>query len=168
MAFSYGKTSSNAIAVASLLSERWARGQRTSSLDAAKARGISRPLAAKLMVQMSQAGIITGTPGPHGGYSLARPPSEIALAEIVSLFQKADTENRCPYGPGWCGNNEPCPLHDKLVEIDQAFQGLMERTSLEVFAKQEAAKAKAAAGSTPAKSVGSASRKPASRKAVKA
>jgi len=135
MAFSYGKTSSNAIAVASLLAERWPTGSRTSSLDAAKARRISRPLAAKLMVQMSQAGIVTGTPGPHGGYSLARPPEEIHLSEIVQLFQKSDTEDRCPYGPGWCGHNEPCPLHAKLLEIDQSFLGLMENTTLEVFLK---------------------------------
>lgn len=135
MAFSYGKTSSNAIAVASLLAERWLDGGRTSSLDAALARKISRPLAAKLMVQMSQAGLVTGTPGPHGGYSLAKHPSEIVLSEIVALFQKSDLEDRCPYGPGWCGHNEPCPLHDKLAEIDRSYLALMDNTTLEVFVK---------------------------------
>lgn len=135
MAFSYGKTSSNAIAVASLLAERWHDGGRTSSLDAALVRKISRPLAAKLMVQMSQAGLVTGTPGPHGGYSLAKHPSEIVLSEIVALFQKSDMEDRCPYGPGWCGHNEPCPLHDKLAEIDRSYLALMENTTLEVFVK---------------------------------
>lgn len=135
MAFTYGKTSSNAIAVASLLAERWVAGARTSSLDAAKIRMISRPLAAKLMVQMSQAGIVVGTPGPHGGYSLARHPSEIHLSEIVNLFQKSDTEDRCPYGPGWCGRQEPCALHNQLADIDGAFMNLMQNTTLAVFIK---------------------------------
>lgn len=135
MAFTYGKTSSNAIAVASLLAERWTAGARTSSLDAAKIRKISRPLAAKLMVQMSQAGIVVGTPGPHGGYSLARHPSEIHLSEIVNLFQKSDTEDRCPYGPGWCGRQEPCALHHQLADIDGAFLDLMQNTTLAVFLK---------------------------------
>lgn len=145
MAFSYGKTSSNAIAVASLLAERWPDGRRTSSLDAALIRKISRPLAAKLMVQMSQAGLVTGTPGPNGGYSLAKHPDEIVLAEIVALFQKSDMEGRCPYGPGWCGHNEPCPLHDKLAEIDRSYLALMENTTLEVFVKT----GQALPGSTP-------------------
>jgi len=135
MSFSYGKTSSNAIAVASLLAERWQSGIRTSSIDAGKIRKISRPLAAKLMVQMSQAGIISGTPGPHGGYSLSRAPDQIRLSEIVNLFQRSDNDGRCPAEPGRCAHTEPCALHHKLVEIDKAFMDLMENTTLVVFVK---------------------------------
>jgi len=154
MSFTYGKTSSNAIAVASLLAERWTSGARTSSIDAAKVRSISRPLAAKLMVQMSQAGIVVGTPGPHGGYSLARHPSEIHLAEIVNLFQKSDNEDRCPYGPGWCGREEPCALHHQLAEIDSAFLGLMQNTTLAVFLKPAAKPAAKTASKSDAKPLG--------------
>lgn len=39
----------------------------------------------------------------------------------------------CPFGPDWCGNGEPCPLHDQLVELDGNLMSFLERTSLAVF-----------------------------------
>lgn len=130
---SYGRTSSNAIAIASLLAERWTQKLRTTSQDAAKVRGISKPLAARILVQLSQVDLVQGTPGPNGGYSLARHPREIHLSEIVSVFQKVEASERCAYGPGWCGTGKHCPLHDTLTELDQQYLSFLEKTTLEVF-----------------------------------
>jgi len=134
MSFRYGKTLSNAIAVASFLAERWSDRGRANSAEVASARRISQPLAARLLVQLSQAGIVVGTTGPHGGYALAKAPSEIRLSEIASHFQDAvGMEDRCAYGPGYCGTGNPCPLHDTLVRLNQSFNEFLEETTLEVF-----------------------------------
>lgn len=130
---SYGRTSSNAIAIASLLAERWGRKIRTTSQEAAKIRGISKPLAARILVQLSQVDLVQGTPGPNGGYALARVPMEIRLSEIVSVFQKVEASERCAYGPGWCGTGKRCPLHDTLTELDQQYLSFLEKTTLDVF-----------------------------------
>lgn len=92
---SYGRTSSNAIAIAALLAERYEAKKRTTSQEAAKIRGISKPLAARILVQLSQVDLVAGTPGPNGGYALARAPQEIRLSEIVSVFQKVEASERC-------------------------------------------------------------------------
>ena len=130
---SYGRTSSNAIAIAALLAERWKQQLRTTSQEAAKIRGISKPLAARILVQLSQVDLVNGTPGPHGGYALARDPAEIRLSEIVSVFQKVEASERCAYGPGWCGTGKHCPLHDTLTELDQQYLSFLEKTTLDVF-----------------------------------
>ncbi len=130
---SYGRTSSNAIAIASLLAEKWDKKLRTTSQEAAKVRGISKPLAARILVQLSQVDLVQGTPGPNGGYALAKPPSEIRLSEIVSVFQKVEASERCAYGPGWCGTGKHCPLHDTLTELDQQYLTFLEKTTLDVF-----------------------------------
>ena len=130
---SYGRTSSNAIAIASLLAERWATKARTTSQEAAQIRGISKPLAARILVQLSQVGLVQGTPGPNGGYALAKSPHEIHLSEIVRVFQKVEASERCAYGPGWCGNGAHCPLHDTLAELDQQYLSFLEKTTLDVF-----------------------------------
>ncbi len=131
---SYGRTSSNAIAIAALLAERWKEKIRTTSQDAAKIRGISKPLAARILVQLSQVDLVNGTPGPHGGYALGRPPKEIRLSEIVSVFQKVEASERCAYGPGCRGTGKPhCPLHDSLAKIDQQYLAFLEKTTLDVF-----------------------------------
>lgn len=130
---SYGRTSSNAIAIASLLAERWDAKLRTTSQEAAKLRGISKPLAARILVQLSQVDLVSGTPGPNGGYALAKAPKDIRLSEIVSVFQRVEPSDRCAYGPGWCGNGKPCPLHDTIVELDGQYMSFLEKTTLEVF-----------------------------------
>lgn len=130
---SYGRTSSNAIAIASLLAERWTAKTRTTSQEASKIRGISKPLAARILVQLAQMGLVEGTPGPHGGYILARAPREVRLSEIVSVFQRVESDERCAYGPGWCGNGNPCPLHDELTRLESEHLAFLERTTLNVF-----------------------------------
>jgi Rrf2 family protein len=130
---SYGRTSANAIAIASLLAERWEGGRRTTSKEAAAGRGISKPLAARILVMMAQAGFVEGTPGPNGGYALSREPGAILLSEIVSVFQRLDPQDRCPYGPGWCGTGNPCPLHDELIRQEESHQEFLRKTSLSVF-----------------------------------
>jgi Rrf2 family protein len=129
----YGRTASNAIAIAALLAERWESRKRTTSQEVAHIRGISKPLAARILVQLAQNGMVEGTPGPHGGYSLSLAPAAIRLSEIVVVFQKVESEERCAYGPGWCGNGNPCPLHEELTRLEKEHLSFLERTRLDVF-----------------------------------
>jgi Rrf2 family transcriptional regulator, iron-sulfur cluster assembly transcription factor len=129
----YGKSTQNAIAAMSRLAEVYEDGLRLSSHDIAKARHIPQTLAAKLLTQLSQAGLVSGAPGPRGGYSLARTPAEITLMDITAVFERTDDRITCPFGAGWCGNNEPCPIHDQLVELDRQTEQFLNSTTLDRF-----------------------------------
>ena len=134
--FPYGKTASNAIAAMSYLAERHGiQDAKASSAAISDDRKISKPLVAKVLTILSQADLVAGSPGPGGGYFLARPPEEIRLIEIVRLFEKTDTDSRCPFGPHWCGNEEPCPLHDQLISLRDVGQRFLEETTLAVFVR---------------------------------
>ena len=136
--FPYGKTASNAISAMSYLAERYGDDNaKTSSAAIAVSREISKPLVAKVLTILSQAQLVSGSPGPGGGYYLAKHPSEIRLIEIVRLFEKVEPESRCPFGPHWCGNQEPCPLHDQIVALNEAGGSFLFETSLEVFLKSK-------------------------------
>lgn len=111
---------------------------RLSSQDIASERDLPKPLVAKLLVSLSQAGLITGAPGPGGGYSLARDPEIISLLDVVTLFEKKDDQLMCPFGPSWCGHREPCPLHDRLSELNEQMQRFLEDTSFAVFTPEYA------------------------------
>ena len=137
----YGKTAQNAISAMSCLAEIYDSGEtKLSSLDIAKRRKLPQTLVAKLLVTLSQAGLVDGVRGPKGGYWLAKRPSEIALFDIVVLFEKTDDRLHCPFGPDWCGNKEPCPLHYQLVELDDQLMGFLERTSLAVVVEEQDSK----------------------------
>lgn len=136
--FIYGKTAANAIAVASFLAAD--PGKRSGSGEIAKSRGISKALTAKLLTQLSSAGFVSGQPGPGGGYTLARPAAKIRLIDIVTLFEQTAPPSVCPFGHGWCGSGDPCPLHDTITGMIDANRSFMEKTTLAVFKGKAAGK----------------------------
>ncbi len=134
----YGKLARQAVSVISYVAERYETdAPAISSSEIGRARKIPAALAAKLLSQASAAGLVLGTTGPGGGYRLAKPPGEIRLVDIVSLFGRTQEESLCPYSLDWCGNGEPCPLHNGFNEIREHARAFLEDTTLAVFAKKE-------------------------------
>lgn len=129
--FAYGQTAANAIAVMSYLAAEPAR--RAGSAEIASARNISRALTAKLLTQLAAARLVSGQPGPGGGYTLAKNPSEISLFEIVTLFEQVGLPDLCPFGHGWCGSGDPCPLHHSIQALLDNNRSFMHETTLSVF-----------------------------------
>jgi len=129
--FIYGKTASNGISVMSYLAAR--PGLRAGSGEIAEARSISQPLTAKLLTQLAAAGLVSGQPGPGGGYTLARPAETINLASIIRIFEQTELPSLCPFGPNWCGHGDPCPLHDAIGRMVESNRRFIEETTLAVF-----------------------------------
>lgn len=122
----------------SALAERYDGGKTVlSSLDIAKNRNLPQPLVAKLLTSLSTCGLIEGSRGPGGGYWLSKAPSRIPLTDIVELFEKDNDGIMCPFGPGWCGKGEPCPLHDELAAMDQQWATFLKKTTLAVFVEKK-------------------------------
>lgn len=132
------KTTQNAIAAMSRLAELYADpNYLASSREIAESRNLPLPLVAKILTVLSQRGLVTGSPGPGGGYRLAKPPSTISLKDVAMLFEREDETVWCPFGPGWCGNKPPCPIHDSLHAMNQIFQDYLKNTTLDAFDNRE-------------------------------
>ena len=138
--FIYGKTSANAIAITSYLAANPAR--RAGSAEIAEDRGLSKSLTAKLLTQLATAGLVTGQPGPGGGYTLAKPADQICLMDIASIFEQTESPSLCPFGSDWCGIGETCPMHDTIVTMKENNRLFMEQTRFSVFQNPEKAKRK--------------------------
>lgn len=135
----YGKTSQNAIMAMSHLAEVYDEGHtRLNSRDVASSRKLPQPMVAKLLVALSQAGLVDGAPGPKGGYWLARPPERISLFDIVSNFEKVGDRISCPFGVDMCNNDSPCPLHNQLLDLDQQLVAFLRNHTLDVFTRESA------------------------------
>lgn len=126
------KTTQNAIAAVSRLAELYASGELASSKQIAESRNLPAPLVGKILTELSRGGLITGSPGPGGGYRLARPPAEISLKDVADLFEREPPEI-CPYGPGWCGKGEPCPLHNSISAMTQVIDDFLKNTNFSAF-----------------------------------
>lgn len=132
------KTTQNAIAAMSRLAELYEQpDQLCSSRDIAESRNLPVPIVAKILTELSRGGLITGSPGPGGGYRLARPPGDISLRDVVDLFER-EPETACPYGPGWCGTGEPCPLHNSMMAMQHIIDEYLAHTTFASFQKKQA------------------------------
>jgi Rrf2 family transcriptional regulator, iron-sulfur cluster assembly transcription factor len=134
MILSYGKSTQLAIAAMSLLAQHYdgASSRKFSATEIAADRNLRPPSVAKILVQLSQAGLVNGTRGPGGGYWLARAPSEISVLDVAVLFER-DGENVCPLGRGRCGNGEPCPFHNTLIDLDQTVTRTLKDVTFDIF-----------------------------------
>ena len=134
----YKKMTQNAVSAVSYLAERFddEGGTRVSSLQIAEARGLPKPVVAKILTMLSQVGLINGAPGPNGGYWLARDPDEMTLWDVAVVFERSDNDIMCPLGPGWCGTGNNCPMHDDIENLREITENFLKSHKFSEFRKQ--------------------------------
>ena len=84
---------------------------------------------------MSQAGYVRGSTGPGGGYELAMKPDQIRLVDVVNCFEVKNQIMQCPFGEGWCGHNDPCPMHDDIEEMTKDMENFLTSNHFGQFAQ---------------------------------
>lgn len=131
----YGKTAQTAIAAVSRLAEVYDPANRVklNSADIAGNRRLPQPVVAKVLTILSQAGLVSGTPGPGGGYWLAREPGTISLYDVVGLFERLDENVSCPFGPDYCGTTPHCPLHFDMLKVREQIVSFLKQTTFARF-----------------------------------
>lgn len=77
----------------------------------------------KVLQTLRKAGLVDSKRGLGGGFTLARPPHQITVLEVVNVVDPVKRIERCPLGLKSHGGNL-CPLHKRL---DEAI-GMVERS----------------------------------------
>ncbi len=134
----------------SLLAEVFDDGETLLSASAiAEQRELQRPFLAKVLTTLTQSGLITGSRGPGGGFALAKPPCEISLHDVFSLFERAAPDDACPFGGGICGRGEPCAMHDRFASMQDAVDRILHDTTFDEFRQLAQKQSKAPAPKRP-------------------
>jgi Rrf2 family protein len=84
--------------------------QRAATSQIAEIQRIPPSLLAKIISQLSIAGLIHTSRGARGGVSLARPPEAISVLEVVESIDGPIALNECSQSAGACPFGETCPL----------------------------------------------------------
>ncbi|MBL8827271.1 MAG: Rrf2 family transcriptional regulator [Planctomycetaceae bacterium] len=123
-----------AISATSLLAEHYAaEGGRLNSREIAERRKLSQAIVGKVLTTLSQIGLVAGSPGPGGRYTLARTPQSITLSEVIAPFERFEESLMCPFGKGWCGTGPQCPLHQQLTQLRGQITDFLSQTTLAHF-----------------------------------
>ena len=91
--------------------------------DIAERQQLSQSYLEQLFGKLRRAGLVGSARGPGGGYRLARPAGEIAIADIVAAVDEPTKATRCDAGRGGCLlspspgiGNGLCQTHELWVE----------------------------------------------------
>lgn len=98
-------------------------------------------LLAKILQKLAKAELLVSTPGPTGGYRLARSPAEISVGCVVEIIDGPPAIIHClkTVSPS-CDQHERCTIRDPLVRINAKIFHILKHTSLaEVFAEEASA-----------------------------
>jgi Rrf2 family iron-sulfur cluster assembly transcriptional regulator len=92
--------------------------------DIAGRQQLSQAYLEQLFGKLRRADLVRSARGPGGGYRLARPAADIAIADIVEAVDEAMTATRCVPGSGGCllaaapaTEGEKCQTHDLWFEL---------------------------------------------------
>ena len=83
---------------------------RSSTSQIAREQQIPSSFLAKIISQLSIAGLINTSRGARGGVTLARKPEEISVLEVVEAIDGPIVINDCTISPSSCPFGEDCPL----------------------------------------------------------
>jgi FeS assembly SUF system regulator len=83
------------------------------------------PTTAKLLKKLVQAGLVQSTRGAWGGYSLARPPQGISLAEVIAAIEGPLALTECTAPNGSCALESRCATRSRWQSVnDVVFRAL--------------------------------------------
>jgi Rrf2 family protein len=99
--------------------------------DIARRQQISLPYLEHLIGHLIEGGIVRSTRGAGGGVSLAKPPREIRLSEVIGLLEGSMALVSCVNDPAVCNRSQSCATHDIWGRLKKAMDDVLESTTLE-------------------------------------
>jgi Rrf2 family protein len=90
-----------------------------------KTLDIPGPFLAQIFHKLAKYGVLFSMKGPTGGFRLAKPPSEIRVADIVEGVDGRLSTNQCVMGLKECSAEAPCPFHERWIVLRDEFQRLL-------------------------------------------
>lgn len=105
--------------------------QLFSATDLATALGLGVPTVAKVLKSLARGELVTSVRGLRGGYSLARAPEQITVADIVdALEERPFGLTECSANDGLCGIEDGCGIRAGWLSINDLVRRALEGMTL--------------------------------------
>ncbi|VAW50326.1 Iron-sulfur cluster regulator IscR [hydrothermal vent metagenome] len=103
--------------------------------DISQCQGISLSYLEQLFSRLRKGGLVKGVRGPGGGYRLARPASEINIAEIIRAVDETVDVTRCK-GEGNCNGGAKCLTHELWTNLSDRLHNFLSEITLAQFVER--------------------------------
>ena len=91
---------------------------------------------AHVLTDLVQAGIVAGTPGRNGGYTLIVPATELDLLRVVDAVETTEEPPRCVMRADTCGSDGTCAVHEAFENATAAMRKELAATLLSDVARR--------------------------------
>ncbi|MEM9387698.1 MAG: SUF system Fe-S cluster assembly regulator [Pseudomonadota bacterium] len=113
-----------------LILTRLVGGQCVSAAQLAEQTRLGPATAAKILKALARTGILNSIRGTNGGYTLARPPSQISAAQIIDALEGPVAITECATGAGCCELETVCGVSNAWQHINVAIRRALDDISL--------------------------------------
>ncbi|MFV1963904.1 MAG: Rrf2 family transcriptional regulator [Pirellulaceae bacterium] len=106
-------------------------GEPVLGRDLADQTSIPGNYLSKMLVTLRNAGLVQTTRGQHGGYRIAKAPSEIRLIDIADLFEGSGCAPGCLLGENHeCCDELACPAHTRWKQVVDVYAEFLRTTTI--------------------------------------
>lgn len=112
-------------------------GHAASADDLAEATQVPRRYLHKVLQDLVHAGLVRSQPGPGGGYTLATPPENLTILDVVNAVAPLERIERCPLGLR--SHTSLCPLHKELDRVYEATEKAFSRVTIAQLIRSKSA-----------------------------
>lgn len=112
--------------------------RRAATSQIAQEQHIPPSFLAKIVSQLSVAGLLQTSRGARGGVSLARTPDQISLLEVVEAIDGPILLNECVASHGACVFGEDCPMRPVWCDAQAELVERLRDTFFSQFIQVEA------------------------------
>jgi Rrf2 family protein len=117
---------------------RSGNSDRAATSTIAKEQKIPPSFLAKIISQLSIAGLLHTSRGARGGVTLAREPRDINLLEVVEAIDGPIQLNECVTNEGVCSFEEDCPIRPVWCDAQDELVKRLKNTSFADMLAREA------------------------------
>jgi Rrf2 family protein len=112
--------------------------ERAATSQIALEQHIPPSFLAKIISQLSIAGLLQTSRGARGGVTLARKAEEISLLDVVESIDGPIALNECVNDENACTFGEDCPMRHIWCDAQEDLVNRLKSTSFAQFAMQQA------------------------------
>ena len=98
--------------------------------DIAKRQQVSLSYLEHLVTPLIIGSILRSSRGREGGISLAKPPAEIKISEIIQILEGQTVTVDCVKNSSVCERSEFCVARDLWVEVNEAMDNVLQSTTI--------------------------------------
>jgi Rrf2 family cysteine metabolism transcriptional repressor len=96
----------------------------------AEREDISSKYLEQLIAMLKRAGLVNGVRGPHGGYILAKPPSEISMKDVVLALEGPMLPEKCRRHPKHSPQCADCITSQVCQELQNVAMAVLEKVTV--------------------------------------